>query len=233
MSDTVTSSHKCGCGGHKCAQGPAPEAPREGCGCGSHHAKRHAHACATRNWRRTHATIGAALTLFILLHLSLAALAFAPATFEAVATTLRAWTNQAPLLLYDLLGALIAQGVTGARLLHATRHGESPLRMSAQRWSGVLVLAFVLVHVLMALLRGVGVTPSAARAVLFAGNPLLVAFYTLALAGLAWHAGHGVWTGASSWGLREKNPALCRAVAVATGVILAALGGAAIWALSV
>jgi succinate dehydrogenase/fumarate reductase cytochrome b subunit len=208
-----------------------------GCGCGGHaaHGKK-SHSCATRNWRRVHAALGVGIIAFLLLHFAVAALAFSPTSFEAVAARLREWTTQAPLLLFVLLGILAAQVVTGGKLMspgrHGTRHGENPLRMSVQRWSGMLVLVFLLVHVVMALGRGVGVTPSAARAALFAGNPLLVGFYAISVAGLAWHAGHGVWTGASSWSVREQNPALWRAVAIVTGLVLAALGGVALLALT-
>jgi len=239
MSDTATSSHSCGCGGSKCGQTPAPPASpaHTDCGCGGHaaHAKTN-HSCATRNWRRVHAALGAGIILFLLLHLGVAALAFSPTTFEAAAARLRDWSAQAPLLLFALLGVLVVQAVTGGRLMspgrHGTRHGENPLFMSAQRWSGALVLVFLLVHLLMALGRGVDITPSAARTTLFAGHPWLVGFYGISIVGLAWHAGHGVWTGASSWNVRDRNPALWRAVAIVTGLVLAALGGVALLALT-
>jgi succinate dehydrogenase/fumarate reductase cytochrome b subunit len=174
--------------------------------------------------------------VFLVFHLGVAALAASPARFEAIATKLHRLGAAVPLLLLTLLVLLAAVAITGVRVFlrgrPAMRRDESPLRLLAQRWTGVLVLGFMAVHIAMALMRGPGNTPASAGATLFAGNSLLVAFYAICLPAIAWHAGHGIWTGASVWGLRESNPAFWRTVAVIIGLLLVLLGSVALRALS-
>jgi len=248
MSDTVTSSHASGCGyggtspvssGSGCGCGSSVDEPHVGCGCGgrSHAGASHmeARACS-RRWRRFHAALGAALTVFLVMHLGIAALAVRPSTFESIATRLHAWINFLPALPFVLLGLLAAESASGTRVLlrgkPAMRRDESPWRLFAQRWSGAVVLVFLVVHLGMALLRGPANSPAAAGAALFAGSSALVGFYAICVVAIAWHAGHGMWTGASVWGFRDKRPALWRAVAVITGLLLAVLGFTALCALS-
>jgi succinate dehydrogenase / fumarate reductase cytochrome b subunit len=176
------------------------------------------------------------LTAFLVVHLGIAALATRPATFESIAARLHTWINFLPALPFVLLGLLAAESASGMRVLlrgrPAMRRDESPLRLFAQRWTGAVVLVFLVVHLGMALLRGSGNIPAAAGAALFAGSPALVVFYAVCVVAIAWHAGHGMWTGASVWGFRDKRQALWRAVAVVTGLLLALLGFTALRALS-
>lgn len=248
MSDIVISDRPggCGCGGTShvspgsgCGCGGSKDESHVGCGCGgrSHAGASHmeARACS-RRWRRFHAALGAALTIFLVMHLGIAVLSTRPSTFESIATRLHAWTSFLPALPFVLLGLLAVESASGIRVLlrgkPAMRRDESPWRLFAQRWTGAVVLVFLVVHTGMALLRGPGNTPAAAGAALFAGSSVLVGFYAFCVVAIAWHAGHGMWTGASIWGFRDKRPAFWWAVAVITGLLLAILGFTALRALS-
>jgi succinate dehydrogenase/fumarate reductase cytochrome b subunit len=219
----------CGCGGHSHEAEPAAATDACAKSCGS-----------LRGERRFHAALGAALIAFLAIHFALAALAFSPARFEALSARLHAVAGKTSALSIILLGALVGQGAVGLRLLAnsgwglrvSRRRTENHWLLFAQRWSGALVLIFVLVHAVMILVRGAGPSLAEARAALFAGSLLLVVFYGLSIAAIAFHAGYGIWTGSHVWGLREKNPALWRVAALLVGLVLAALGAAALRALS-
>jgi succinate dehydrogenase hydrophobic anchor subunit len=65
------------------------------------------------------------------------------------------------------------------------------------------------------------------------GNPLSafwIGFTLLTIAGLSFHAGNGLWTGASVWGVRDRNPRFWLGVATAVGGVITMLGFGAFFA---
>ncbi|RBY79642.1 succinate dehydrogenase [Geodermatophilus sp. TF02-6] len=77
------------------------------------------------------------------------------------------------------------------------------------RWGGVIVLAFIVYHILDLTLgvanpEGPGTTPYD-RLVAGFSNPLVVAFYTIALVLLGMHLRHGIWSATQTLGQSNKR----------------------------
>jgi len=229
----------CGCGGHE-RRGSAPDPEPAGCGCHSFPSSStdEKHACGggcrgVRTPRRIHAALGLVLTLFLFLHLGVGALAQVPARYDAAASMLRRLSERIPLLEVALLLIFAVQTIVGIRLLIRSGLGyrtsrckdDGKLRYFLQRWSGMLLLAFLALHLAMfKLWPGEPKFAIVSRRFTVGGNPFVIAFYVLALAGIAFHAGNGLWTGASVWGKRECRPRLWLAIAGASGTTIVFLG---------
>jgi succinate dehydrogenase/fumarate reductase cytochrome b subunit len=177
--------------------------------------------------------LGLALTAFLFFHLGVAALAFVPARYDAAAHLLRALAGRVPIVEAVLLLLVATQAGVGIRLL--ARSGlrydsgrckdDGKLRYFLQRWSAVAILAFLALHLAMFKLRLVEESFAAlSRRFTLGGSALLTGFYVFVLAGVAFHAGNGLWTGASVWGLRENHPFLWRGISISTGALVAILG---------
>lgn len=241
MSDIATSetpharSGGCGCG-HSHGS--------SGCGCGGAHS--HAKASSShsgcgcrgiRGLRRTHALLGAVLIIFVALHFAASATAFFPARYESLALFLRDLVEKAPPLQLGLFALLAAQAVTGIlllkrsglRLRSARCQGDSPLRYFIQRWSGLIIFVFLVVHIAMAKLRIAHPDVASVREGLFAGNGFLIALYVLAVAATLFHLANGTWTAASVWGLRDARPRAWLGLSFFLGILLATLGVLALW----
>lgn len=240
MSDTAISSHRnggCGCGGHgarhqhhhiggSCHHEEKPAAGHHQCGCRG-----------VRTLRRTHAALGVLLIVFLFAHLGIAALALVPPRYDAAASLLRSIAARYPVLEIALFAVLAAQAVTGLWLLkrsglsfNASRcGGESPMRYFLQRWSGVVLLAFLALHLVTARWQAAPDFAGARQALLI-GHPAMALFYVFAVAAVAFHAGNGIWTGAMAWGLRERIKPLWITLSLAAALVLAIAGAAAVGA---
>jgi len=177
--------------------------------------------------------MGLLLTLFVFMHLGVAALGLAPARYDSAALALRRLGDRIPILEAALLVLVAAQAAVGIRLLirsglsyHSSRcKDDGQLRYFFQRWTAVLLLAFLALHLAMfKLWPGAPSFVTVSHRFTMGGNPFLTAFYALALAGIAFHAGNGLWTGASVWGKREGRPRLWLGIAGASGAMIAFLG---------
>jgi succinate dehydrogenase hydrophobic anchor subunit len=174
-----------------------------------------------------------ALTFFLFMHLGVAALGLIPARYDAAAMALRHLSEKLPILDAALLILIAAQTAVGIRLL--IRSGlsyrssrckdDGRLRYFFQRWTAVLLLAFLALHLAMfKLLPGQPTFATVSHRFTFGGNPFLTAFYALVIVAIAFHAGNGLWTGASVWGKRDARPRLWLGIAGASGTIIALLG---------
>jgi len=181
--------------------------------------------------------LGALLILFIALHFSASALGLFPQKYEALALFLRGLADRVPSLQVGLLLLLGAQGVTGLMLLRrsglrfrsARCEGDSAGRYFLQRWSGVVILGFLAVHVSMAMLRVGHPDVESVRRGLFAGSVWLILLYVLAVAATVFHSANGAWTGSSVWGLRDARPDFWLRLCMTLGILLAGLGVLALW----
>jgi succinate dehydrogenase/fumarate reductase cytochrome b subunit len=142
-------------------------------------------------------------------------------------------------LLLLLIGAQTAVGV---RLLIRSGLGyrstrckdDGRFRYFLQRWSALLLLVFIAVHLAMFKLWPGGTTwVAVSRRFTLGGSRLMISFYALVVIGIAFHAGNGLWTGASVWGQRDKCPRLWLAIAGASGALVAVLGFTALRAFAV
>jgi succinate dehydrogenase/fumarate reductase cytochrome b subunit len=235
----VESAKKCGCGGHD--KKPAPEEqPHTGCGChgSSAPAEPGAHSCGggcrgIRTPRRIHAALGLLLTFFLFFHLGIAALGWLPNRYNAAAAGLKHFSDRFPVIEAALLLLIAAQTIIGIRLLirsglryRSSRCKEDgPFRYFLQRWSAAILLVFILAHLAMFKLRSPELSfVSVSRRFTLGGNPFVILFYILALAGIAFHAGNGLWTGASVLGWRDRHPRFWLGMAGAGGAMIALLG---------
>lgn len=170
---------------------------------------------------------------FLLLHLGVASLAWIPMRYHAAAAWLSHLSTQIPFLEIGLLFVVAAQILVGLRLLFRSGLGikasrckeDDRLRYFLQRWSGLILLLFLVVH--LALFKLWPSVPSlAAASVRFTlgGNSFWIAFTLVAMAALAFHAGNGLWTGASVWGVRERHPSFWLRLAATAGCVIALLG---------
>jgi succinate dehydrogenase / fumarate reductase cytochrome b subunit len=106
----------------------------------------------------------------------------------------------------------------------------------AQRYTGLIALAYIVQHVLRQRFLGVSLPehPYAAFAKVQQelSNPFMVAVYVIAMIAVCWHFAYGVWLFAAKWGITPGNTARRRfgyACAV-LGILLAAMGIASIYA---
>jgi len=248
VSNCAPKERGCGCGGHG-GETSAAESLHDECGCHSSSTSPAPvkHSCAggcrgIRTSRRIHATLGLVLTAFLFLHLGVASLGLAPAHYDAAASMLRRLSEQIPLLETILLLLIATQTGVGIRLLVRSGLGyqsrrckeDGQMRYFLQRWSAMLLLMFIVVHLAMfKLWLGEPTFVTVARHFTLGGNRLLLLFYSLAIAGIAFHAGNGLWTGASVWGVRESHPRLWLGIAGVSGTIIAILGFLALRAFAV
>ena len=242
----ISTNTGCGCGGHEAA---ADSTGHSGCGCHSSgddstDKPKAAHSCGggcrgIRTPRRIHAALGALLTVFLLLHLGVASLGWVPARYDAVAARLHYLSDQLPGVEIVLIALILAQSAIGVRLLLRSGLGyrssrckdDDQARYFFQRWTAVFLLVFILAHLAMFKIWPAELSfTSVSHRFTLGTNPLVVCFYALTLAGLAFHAGNGIWTGASVWGLRAKAPGFWLGLAAASLLVLAALGFIGLWA---
>jgi len=105
-----------------------------------------------------------------------------------------------------------------------------------QRWTGVFSFIYIVQHVLRQRFLGVSLpeNPGAAfhKVQVELSNPLLMAFYGIAMVAVCWHFAYGVWLFAAKWGITPGATARRRFgwVCIAGGIALAAMGLASIWA---
>jgi succinate dehydrogenase / fumarate reductase cytochrome b subunit len=176
---------------------------------------------------------------FLLLHLGVGSLGWMPARYNASAAWLRHLSTQIPLLEVGLLLVIVAQILLGLRLLIRSGLGikasrckeDDRLRYFLQRWSGLILLIFLVVHLaLFTLWKGAPSLAATSARFTLGANPFWISFTLLVLAGLAFHAGNGLWTGASVWGVRDRHPRFWLGVATAVGGVITMLGFGAFFA---
>ena len=221
----------CGCGGHGHAKtaGLSPQTIRT-----IQFGKAAGHSCSCsgggRCPRHYLAPTGYALAGFLVLHLSVNALALRPGIFQSAVSLIH---SLGPLLLVFEIGLAAVLGFhifVGLRLMRRDKlkfvtgghyHG-SPMRQWLQRVTAVILLAFGLFHVA-ALHRWLGgrfdpghAFSSASHAIwqfwqgLPAGHPanlLFAFFYLLGISAAVYHVGNGVATGAEVLGWVKTSTA--------------------------
>jgi succinate dehydrogenase / fumarate reductase cytochrome b subunit len=107
---------------------------------------------------------------------------------------------------------------------------------TAQRWTGLIALAYIIQHALRQRFMGVSLpeNPGAAFAKVQheLANPWMVAVYVIAMIAICWHFAYGVWLFAAKWGITPGEKARQRFgwVCLAGGVVLAVMGLMSIWA---
>ncbi len=106
----------------------------------------------------------------------------------------------------------------------------------AQRYTGLIALAYIVQHVLRQRFMGVSLPehPYAAFAKVQheLANPFMLAVYVIAMIAICWHFAYGIWLFAAKWGITPGNTARRRFgyVCAALGILLAVMGIASIWA---
>jgi len=106
----------------------------------------------------------------------------------------------------------------------------------AQRYTGLISLAYIAQHVLRQRFMGVSLPeyPGAAFAKVQheLANPWMLAVYIIAMIAVCWHFAYGIWLFAAKWGITPGDKARRRFgyACLAFGVLLAAMGLASIWA---
>jgi len=106
----------------------------------------------------------------------------------------------------------------------------------AQRYTGLVALVYIAYHVATQRFMGVSLPENPGYA--FAKvhnelmNPLVLAFYVIAMIAVCWHFAYGVWLFAAKWGITPGEIARKRFgyVCLALGVLLAVMGLVSIWA---
>lgn len=220
--------------GCNCAAGAA-------CGCGSAGAS-HSQGGGghSRSLCRIHGILGLYLAGFVLLHLGINALAMRPTRYSS----LLAWLHGRPdltkilsLIMVSLpLTVQIATGlirISRGGLRGHCRHG--PLPPWAQRLSGLVILLFLTIHLLLAKVVApfdvAQAVPSASRAVIGPTGPWaselgLASLTVIALWAAALHVGNGILTALRFVVSRPKiqeQPAV-RAICTAIGLVLVTAG---------
>lgn len=150
-----------------------------------------------------------------------------------------------PLLFHGLLGVWIV--TTGRSNLSHYRY-TSNRRYSWQRWTGLIALVFLVVHVFhlhgwfhaepwLRLLRPVGLAAfkpynAASTLAMAMDGWIWPAFYFVGVMATVYHLANGLWTAGITWGLWISPSAQRRATKVCTaiGIIVALLGAGAWWA---
>ena len=106
----------------------------------------------------------------------------------------------------------------------------------AQRWTGIIALVYIGYHVATQRFLGVSLpeNPGASFHKVQAelSNPLILAFYVIAMIAVCWHFAYGVWLFAAKWGITPGETARRRFawICLAGGVLLCALGLYSMWA---
>jgi succinate dehydrogenase/fumarate reductase cytochrome b subunit len=209
--------------------------------------------CQRLLWpRRIHALLGLTFTLFLLLHLCIAAMGVDPSFYQRTVDWAEHLRRRLPgVELLFVFAPFAAQAGIGLYLLwhegmkynvkKCNRGGK--LRFFLQRVSALVILAFVLFHVATmhrwggglfqpqghafeSTVLGLGLATSAPMSL------LLSAFTLLALLATAFHAANGAWSGGIVWKLPGKTirEHLWAALCVWIGLSLALLGCIAFYA---
>ena len=151
----------------------------------------------------------------------------------------------APLLFHGLLGVWIVR--TGrSNVSHYPLPGNR--RYAWQRWTGLIALVFLLVHVFhlhgwfhaepwLELLRPLGLAAfrpynAASTLAMAMDGWIWPTFYFLGVMATVYHLANGLWTAGITWGLWTGPQAQRRAtkLCAAFGIVLALLGAGAWWA---
>jgi len=248
----------CGCGGHGRAKTAVlnprsvrtikfGEAAEPQCSCSG----------GGRCPRHYLAPTGYVLAGFLILHLSVNALALWPGKFQTAVNKLHSLGTLLPVLEISLAAVLTFHIVVGLRLMRHDKlkfitgehfHG-SPMRQWLQRVSAVIMLAFIMFHVLV-LHRWFGglfdphdAFNSASHAIwqFWHGqavgsfpNLLFAQFYLLGIVAAVYHVANGLTTGAEVLGWVSTPGAQDRLwrVSICTAPVLLLAGMAAWWALA-
>jgi len=105
-----------------------------------------------------------------------------------------------------------------------------------QRYTGLIALVYIGYHVATQRFMGVSLpeNPGASFHKVQAelANPVILAFYVIAMIAVCWHFAYGIWLFAAKWGITPGETARRRFgyACVAIGVLLCAMGLASIWA---
>jgi succinate dehydrogenase / fumarate reductase cytochrome b subunit len=100
----------------------------------------------------------------------------------------------------------------------------------AQRWTGLIAFVYIGYHVVTQRFMGVSLpeNPGASFAKVQheLANPLILAFYIVAMIAICWHFAYGIWLFAAKWGITPgvKSRQRFGYVCAALGVILAVMG---------
>lgn len=252
----------CTCGGHgtpanSCDCGE--EAEGDACTCGGHedkaaavcatphHAKPASHSCSCQSVklpRKIHAASGAVFGIFLVAHLLLNSSALERTHFRGTIDFVHSIIHNLPgITLVLVFIPLLIQICTGLYLVYkdglkytpnGCTRGSKP-RFFLQRVTGLVILAFVILH--LGTLHGWSFAPvmRGASGPLAGYNPhhlfpaagwITGILYLICVWGAAYHLCNGAITGSMVWGVVKKDPArmwLRRACAVA-GILLAIFG---------
>lgn len=106
----------------------------------------------------------------------------------------------------------------------------------AQRYTGLIALAYIIQHVLRQRFMGVSLPENPGYAFhkvqMELQNPVMLAVYVIAMIAICWHFAYGIWLFAAKWGITPGEKARKRFgwVCLAGGVVLCVMGLASIWA---
>jgi succinate dehydrogenase / fumarate reductase cytochrome b subunit len=217
-------------------------AANSGCKCGK-----------LRPPRKLHAAVGLWLALFVTLHFAICLTGLYPRSYEGTVGQLhRSIANLPGAVLFLILIPMSVQAGSGLYLIakegvqynvkRCDRGGK--LRYFLQRWTGLVMLAFLLPHV--AIMRGWWQSQSAESGV-FArtvsgfhpwtstlANSITVSLLVVGILVTAFHVANGAWSGAILWKVvkDEQGKARMGYVSLALGITLAAVGCLAWYAFS-
>jgi succinate dehydrogenase/fumarate reductase cytochrome b subunit len=240
--------------GHQDMKSPSLGLPRQGCGCGKHGeptpaveitipAPKTGPGCACQSlatWRRLHAFLGAAFGLFALAHLTVAAQGLAAQRYQALASALQTVKALLVPLSWLLFGLPVLLAGTGLYLLakaglaygikRCNRGGKA--RFAFQRWTSVVLLAFLAFHLCQCLRVYSAAQAFATTRSMVGPSAFLAGFYALGIVALAYHTTNGLNTAWVFWKLPgAEGPSSIRPVsALIIGALIAALGACACWA---
>ncbi|MDR0533114.1 MAG: hypothetical protein LBH01_04080 [Verrucomicrobiales bacterium] len=230
MSATATSessgdSCRCGCGARQHGSS----------GCHHHNL---ANCRNIRAPRRIHSLLALPLVLFVLLHLSILTLGWSVRDYDSAADWLLTLAEQFKLVEVALLLLIVAQAIVGFHLLqrsglryHAEHCREDRvLPYFLQRWSGAVILLFLLVHLPLVEWRLATATFAGARDALLMRQPLMAGFYALTILAVAWHVGNGIWTASALWGWRQSRVWPWLGLSVSAGLAILLAGAVALGA---
>jgi succinate dehydrogenase / fumarate reductase cytochrome b subunit len=231
-----------------CAHNPLLQLhqPEAGCKCGK-----------LRPPRKLHAAVGLWLTLFMCLHLAIAVTGINPKQYQDSVDLLHRGLARIPeAVLLLIFIPLLLQAGSGLYLVfkegmkYSTKRCDrgGKVRYFLQRWSGLAIIAYLLVHV--ASMRGwlplahAGTAGSAGTAAFphtafgfqpwnsTAANSITIAFLLVGILGAVYHAANGAWSGAILWKAvtTEQGKARSEYLCAAFGIALLVMGAVAWYA---
>lgn len=178
-----------------------------------------------------------------------------PATFQRAVMMIHSLGDALPLVEWGLIFfPLLFHGILGVWIIRTGKSNTDRYKFTSnkryvwQRWTGVIALAFLMVHVLhlhgwfhfapwLDLIGRAGLggfKPYNAASTLMNQLDGLIwpAFYLVGVLACVYHLANGLWTAGITWGLWISPAAQQRATKVCTaiGVILAIVGTTAWWA---